>query len=104
MEGPENRPLKPLVKIHNIEKEGSKAELLMKKSRAQEEKESSEEKADVCGSLKKPPKHCRMQMKRAGLMELSKGDLVHLLGVMEGEVQVKCGCLLLYYFLTELLL
>lgn len=94
MEGPENRPLKPLARIHNIEKEGSKQELMRKKTKAQEEKESSEEKAVVCGTLKKPQKSREMQLRRAGLMDLSKEDLVHLLGVMEGEVQVKCDCVM----------
>ncbi|KAL0165203.1 hypothetical protein M9458_040956, partial [Cirrhinus mrigala] len=86
MEGPENRPLKPLAKIHNIEKEGSKQELMKKKTKSREGKESSEEKS-VSGTLKKPQKPCQMQQKRAGLMDLSKEELIRLLGVMEGEVQ-----------------
>ncbi|XP_039546124.1 filamin-A-interacting protein 1 isoform X1 [Pimephales promelas] len=89
MEGPENRPLKPLARIHNVEKEGSKQELMRKKPKAQEEKESNEEKVVVCGTLKKPQKTGETQMRRDGLMDLSKEDLVHLLGVMEGEVQAR---------------
>jgi len=94
MEGPENRPLKPLARIHNVEKEGSKQELMRKKPKAQEEKESNEEKVVVCGTLKKPQKTGETQMRRDGLMDLSKEDLVHLLGVMEGEVQVNCDSVL----------
>lgn len=97
MEGPENGPLKQLTRIHNVEKEGSKQELMRKKTKAQEEKESSEEKVVVCGTLKKPQKPREMQLRRAGLMDLTKEDLVHLLGVMEGEVQVKYDCVMPFF-------
>ncbi len=92
-EGPENRPLKPLAKIHSTEKESSKQELTKKKSKAREESESSEEKA-VSGTLQTPPKPREMQQRRAQLMDLSKEDLFHLLGVMEEEVQVRFHCMM----------
>ncbi|XP_051500239.1 filamin-A-interacting protein 1 isoform X1 [Myxocyprinus asiaticus] len=88
-EGPENRPLKPPAKIHNTEKEGSIQDLMKKKSKAQKEKETSEEKLNVSGTLKRPQSPHEIQQRKAGLMDLSKEDLVHLLGVMEGEVQAR---------------
>ncbi|XP_065112630.1 filamin-A-interacting protein 1 isoform X3 [Paramisgurnus dabryanus] len=83
MEGPE----KPLAKIHNTEKERSMLEQIKKKPKGQ--KESSEQKVLVSGTLKKSQKPCEKNQRKAGLLELSKEDLIHLLGVMEGEVQAR---------------
>ncbi|XP_051955190.1 filamin-A-interacting protein 1-like [Xyrauchen texanus] len=88
-EAPENRPPKPLTKIHSIEKEGCIQVLMKKKSNAQNEKESSDKKTDVSGTVKRPQNPHEIQQRKAGLMDLSKEYLVHLLGVMEGEVQAR---------------
>lgn len=84
MEGSENRPF---AKIHNTEKEKSMQEQMKKKAKAQQE--SSGEKDVVSGTLNKPQKPHEMQQRKAGLMDLSKEHLIRLLGVMEGEVQVR---------------
>ncbi|XP_057209748.1 filamin-A-interacting protein 1 isoform X2 [Triplophysa rosa] len=84
MEGSENRPF---AKIHTTEKEKSVPEQMKKKTKA--EKESSGEKVVVSGTLKKPQKPHETQQRKAGLMDLSKEELIRLLGVMEGEVQAR---------------
>lgn len=84
MEGSENRAF---AKIHSTEKEKSVPEQMKKNAKAQ--KESSEEKVVVSGTLKKPQKPHETQQRKARLMDLSKEELIRLLGVMEGEVQVR---------------
>ncbi|XP_056620555.1 filamin-A-interacting protein 1 isoform X2 [Triplophysa dalaica] len=84
MEESENRPF---TKIHNTEKEKSVPEQMKKKTKA--EQESSGEKHVVSGTLKKAQKPHETRQREAGLMDLSKEQLIHLLGVMEGEVQAR---------------
>lgn len=89
MEGSENRPF---AQIHNTEKEKSVPEQMKKKTKA--EQESSGEKLVVSGTLKKARKPHETRQREAGLMDLSKEQLIRLLGVMEGEVQVRLGCVI----------
>lgn len=94
MEAPDSGRLqvKPPSKVYQKDKEEvDSIEDMIKKSPAVVEMEKEEKVEDgpvraiVQKSQNPAEEKCR---KKAGLMQLSKEELLHLLGIMEGEVQV----------------
>ncbi|XP_036406400.1 filamin-A-interacting protein 1-like isoform X1 [Megalops cyprinoides] len=70
----------------NEEEEGNIQGSKKRKMKPQQEKDGENV---VCGTLENPQKNSGKSSQKMGLMDLSKEDLLHLLGVMEGEVQAR---------------
>lgn len=79
MESPEDGRIQPTKGFIDQEVENV-PELAKRKMKVQ--REEMDGRTTVCGSAEKP------SHERTALPDLSKKDLLHLLGVMEGEVQV----------------
>lgn len=82
MEGPDEGHNQPTT---GFVRQGEENTSELRKKRHKVPQEEKDKKKNLCGSVKR-------DLKKSGKMEelldLSKKDLVHLLGVMEGEVQV----------------
>ncbi|XP_044025190.1 filamin-A-interacting protein 1 isoform X1 [Siniperca chuatsi] len=81
MEGPDNGHIQPPKGFIKQEEENT-PELTKRKMKVQREEKDG--RMAVSGSAKKPA-----ASRKAALPDLSKTDLLHLLGVMEGEVQAR---------------
>ena len=86
MEGPDDGHIQP-TKGFIKQEEGNTPELTKRKMKVQ--REDRDGRTAVSGSAKKPQKPA--EGRKTQLPDLSKKDLFHLLGVMEGEVQVQTG-------------
>nr|XP_046229479.1 filamin-A-interacting protein 1 isoform X2 [Scatophagus argus] len=84
MEGPDDGYIQPTKGFIKQEEENT-AELSKRKMNVQREEKDG--RTAVAGPAKKPQKAAGSR--RAALPDLSKTDLLHLLGVMEGEVQAR---------------
>ncbi|XP_070843207.1 filamin-A-interacting protein 1 isoform X1 [Chaetodon trifascialis] len=84
MEGPDDGHIQPTTGFIKQEEENT-PELSKRKMKVQREEKDG--KTAVSGSAKKPQKPAGSR--KAALPDLSKKDLLHLLGVMEGEVQAR---------------
>lgn len=82
MESPEDGCIQPTKGFINQEVENV-PELAKRKMKVQREEKGG--RTTVCGSAKNDQKPSH---ERTALPDLAKKDLLHLLGVMEGEVQV----------------
>lgn len=83
MEGPDDGHIQPSKGFIKQEDENM-SELTKRKMKVHREEKDG--RTGVSGSAKKPQKAAESQ--KPGTPDLSKKDLLHLLGVMEGEVQV----------------
>ena len=97
MEGPDEGHIQPTKGFIKQEEEMT-PELTKRRIKAQ--REENDERTGMSGTAKKPKK-------AANTPDLSKKDLIHLLGVMEGEVQVQmeqflCFCEDLLLLLLQL--
>lgn len=79
MEGPEDGHIQPSKAFIKQEEENT-PELTKRKMKVQREEKDG--RTAVSGTTKRP------QSRKAAAPDLSKKDLLHLLGIMEGEVQV----------------
>ncbi|XP_045917585.1 filamin-A-interacting protein 1 [Micropterus dolomieu] len=84
MEGPDDGHIQPTKGFIKQEEENT-LELTKRKMKVQREEKDG--RTAVSGSAKKPQRPA--QSRKAALPDLSKTDLLHLLGIMEGEVQAR---------------
>ncbi|KAM4633072.1 filamin-A-interacting protein 1 [Polymixia lowei] len=84
MEGPQDRHIQP-AKTFIKEEEENTVELAKRKVKVHREEKDG--KTSVSGTVKKPQR--APESRKAGQLDLSRKDLLHMLGVMEGEVQAR---------------
>lgn len=82
MDGPDGGRIQPTKGFIKQEEENT-PELTKRKMKVQQEEKDGR----TAGSAKKPQKPA--ESRKAAALDLSKTDLLHLLGIMEGEVQVR---------------